>query len=65
MNILERFNTWYDGIKEPNRFLFALFVIGVPFNLVLAFPFPTWVRIIVVAPILTILLYRIWKTHEK
>lgn len=28
---LKRFNTWYDSIEEPKRFLFFFLVIGLPF----------------------------------
>jgi len=65
MNILDRFNTWYDALKEPYRFLFALLIIGVPFNIVLAFPFPTWLRLLIVTPVLTLVLYRMWQSTKK
>lgn len=37
-----RFHKWYDNLKEPKRFLFFLFGIGLPFiinlNLVAMYP---------------------------
>ena len=65
INTIKKFNNWYDRIKEPWRFLFFLFVFAMPITHVHAFDYPAWVRIVVSAPVLTLVVYRMYRTIAK
>lgn len=65
LNIIKKFNDWYDRIQEPWRFLFFLFVFALPIIHVHAFDYPWWIRITVSVPVLTLVIYRIVRTIKK
>lgn len=61
MNLIRRFNTWYDNIKSPYRFLFFFFIIGAPFVLACssAIPMPMLIRIPVIVIVVVLAIFRI------
>jgi hypothetical protein len=70
--MFRKFNNWYDSIKEPKRFLFFFFCIGLPFSLAMtdlagsADKFlPIWLDIPIVGLVLCIVISRVMRSTEK